>query len=207
MHHLHSHFRRQPDDEESVGRFILDVIVNSAVIISMYLIVQYFIAAPFQVVGQSMANTLYDGEYIVVSKLEYTFGQPERGDIVVFHPPHQKKDYYIKRIIGVPGDTVRLKNGRVFVNGKEMTEPYIREQVITCIVAFMQDCPNDDKVYTVPEGKYFVLGDNRNGSSDSRSWYDQDNTPDPFVDLAQIQGKTRVVIYPLPEIRLIREGG
>lgn len=192
-------------DPESEGflRFIIDVVINSVVIIILFFFVQIFVAAPFQVIGNSMYNTLHDGEYIVVSKLEYTFGEPQRGDIVVFNPPHQDKEYYIKRIVGVPGDTILLKAGDLFVNGKTVSEEYISPGLQTCVVAHIQDCKNDDKTYEVPADMYFVLGDNRKGSSDSRAWYDKNNRPNPFVSKEDIQGKTRVVLYPLPEIRLV----
>jgi len=150
-----------------------------------------------------MVDTLHNGEYIVVSKIEYVLGEPQRGDIVVFHPPHQEDEYYIKRIVGIPGDTVELKGGQVSVNGHVVTETYLREGLKTCVVAHMQSCGTDEKSYSVPPSKYFVLGDNRKGSSDSRAWYDKGNKPDPFVDISQIQGKTRVVLYPLPDIRLV----
>ncbi len=193
------------DEEETLGRFLLDVLINSAVIIIMFSVVQYLVAAPFQVVGHSMVNTLQDGEYIIVSKLDYLFSDPQRGNIIVFHPPEVKKDYYIKRIIGIPGDSVRLKGGNVIVNGQKLEENYLKEGLKTCLAAYMQDCANDDKVYKVPEGKYFVLGDNRSGSSDSRAWFTDDNKPDSFVDKDQIQGKTRVVVFPPRSIRLIPE--
>ena len=193
--------------EDGFVRFVIDVLVNSLVIIAMFFFVQKVIAAPFQVIGNSMFDTLHDGEYIVVSKLEYLFGEPERGDIVVFHPPLQKDEYYIKRIVGVPGDTVELKGGEVFVNGSEIEESYLREDLKTCLVARSNTCEDESFSYDVPEGKYFVLGDNRSGSSDSRAWYDSNNKPNPFVDLDQIQGKTRVVLYPLPDIRFIPETG
>jgi len=189
--------------EEGFLRFVIDVLINSLVIIGLFFIIQKGIAAPFQVIGSSMVDTLHDGEYIVVSKIEYLLGSPHRGDIIVFHPPEQKDEYYIKRIIGIPGDKVELKAGRVLVDGVVIHEAYLRDGLMTCIVAHVQDCDGDDKVYEVPAGKYFVLGDNRNGSSDSRAWYDQNNKPDSFVDADQIQGKTRVVLYPLPEIRLM----
>jgi len=199
--------RRPTIPEDGFLRFVIDVLVNSVIIIALFFFVQKVIAAPFQVIGNSMHDTLHDGEYIVVSKLEYLFGEPQRGDIVVFHPPHHKEEYYIKRVIGIPGDKVELKGGEVFVNGVKIEETYLREGLKTCLVAHMRDCDTDERTYEIPEGKYFVLGDNRTGSSDSRAWYDSDNKPDPFVDLDQIQGKTRVVLYPLPDIRLIPETG
>lgn len=196
---------KQSIPEDGFIRFVIDVLVNSVIIIALFFFVQKMIAAPFQVIGNSMFDTLHDGEYIVVSKLEYLFGDPQRGDIVVFHPPQHKEEYYIKRVIGIPGDKVELKGGEVFVNGILIKESYLREGLKTCLVAHMRDCDEDDRSYEVPEGKYFVMGDNRSGSSDSRAWYDSNNKPEPFVDLDQIQGKTRVVLYPLPEIRLMHE--
>lgn len=196
-------YRSLPED--GILRFIVDVLVNSVVIIVLFFFVQGVIAAPFQVVGNSMVNTLHNGEYIIVSKLEYFVGEPERGDIIVFHPPLHEEEYYIKRIIGVPGDKVELKAGKVLVNGVVLEEDYLSPGISTCLVAQQRECEADERSFDVPDGKYFVLGDNRHGSSDSRAWYDADNKPDPFVDRAQIQGKTRVVLYPLPDIRLMHE--
>src|SRR3990172_960498 len=197
--------KKNAEVKETFIKFVVDVLVNSVVIIILFFFVQTVVAAPFQVVGNSMFDTLHDGEYIVVTKLEYLWGEPNRGDIIVFHPPQNKDDFYIKRIIGVPGDKILLKGGEVYVNGAKLEENYLAEGVATCIVAHSQDCQSDNKEFLVPAGEYFVLGDNRKGSSDSRAWYDDDNRPDPFVDRDQIQGKTRVVLYPLPEIRLMEE--
>jgi len=194
---------KKKEKEEGIFRFILDVIINSVVIIALFFFVQKVIAAPFQVIGNSMLSTLNHGEYILVSKLEYLFGEPQRGDIIVFHPPEHLNDYYIKRIVGVPGDEVILKAGKVILNGVEMSETYLDEGLKTCLTAHMQSCVNDNRPYVVPENSYFVLGDNRKGSSDSRSWFDDDNNAIPFVSLEQIQGKTRVVLYPLPDVRFV----
>lgn len=187
----------------AVLQFVIDVLVNSVVIIIVFYIVQQFLAAPFQVIGNSMINTLHDREYIVVSKIEYLMHPPERGDIVVFKPPSNGKDYYVKRIIGLPGDTIGLVKGKVFVNGKQIDESYLYENASTCVVARMSSCPNDNKAYVVPEGMYFVLGDNREGSSDSRSWRDSENGELPFVPREEIAGKARFVILPLTSIRAI----
>ena len=192
------------EQNEGIVQFFVDVIINSAVIIALFFLVQAFIAAPFQVEGNSMYDTLVDNEYIVVSKLEYTFGSPQRGDVIVFHPPHDTEVFYIKRIIGVPGDHVRLKGGEVYVNDVKIEEEYLREGVRTCVVGRLNSCENDDKEYVVPDDEYFVMGDNRHGSSDSRGWM-HDGQPDSFVSRDQIQGKTRIVLYPLPSIRLFPE--
>lgn len=184
-------------------QFVTDVVVNSVVIIIIFYIVQQFLAAPFQVIGSSMIDTLHDREYIIVSKIEYLMHPPERGDIVVFKPPSNGKDYYVKRIIGVPGDTISLSKGKVYVNGKEIDEPYLNDGISTCVVARMSSCPNDNKAYVVPDNQYFVLGDNREGSSDSRSWRDSENAELPFVERDAIAGKARFVILPLTSVRSV----
>lgn len=196
---------KKAQQEETFSEFLKDILINSAIILGVFFLVQKTIAAPFQVVGDSMEGTLHNGEYIIVSKLDYFFGEPSRGDVVVFHPPQNDDEYYIKRIVGVPGDSVQIKGGEVFVNGTKIAEDYLRPALQTCLIARKRSCPDDDKSYTVPEGEYFVLGDNRDHSSDSRSWYDEENKPDPFVEMSRIQGKTRVVLYPLPRIRIMDE--
>jgi signal peptidase I len=194
-------------DAEDIKLFIRDVAVNCAVLIVIYLIVVTYIAAPFKVIGDSMKETLFDREYIMVSKLGYYGGGPGRGDIVVFHPPTDNHDdYYIKRVIGVPGDRVELKGGDVFVNGQELDEDYLRPGLATCLIGRRQSsCPNDEKKYIVPEGEYFVLGDNRDGSSDSRAWRSDNGEEAPFVKMNQIQGKTKFVFWPLPEVRWVMD--
>lgn len=182
-------------------QFVVDVVVNSIIIIVVFFVVQRFIVAPFQVIGSSMLSTLRDREYIVVSKIEYFFSMPERGDVIVFKPPTNDKDFYVKRIVGIPGDTVSLRNGKVYVNSVEIAEPYLDESVVTCVVARMASCPNDNKAYVVPEDTYFVLGDNREGSSDSRAWRDGENEEMPFVNREDIAGKARIIL--LPTIKLI----
>lgn len=196
-------------DSKSTGEgilgFISDVVVNSAIIIVVFYAIQYFLFAPFQVAGNSMINTLHDREYILVSKIGYYLEGPDHGDIIVFHPPNNTQEYYIKRVVGTPGDRVKIASGDVYVNDVRLEEPYLREGLATCLVARRSACENDNKSWVVPEGKYFVLGDNRDGSSDSRAWFDRNNVEDPFVHLDQIQGKTKLVVYPLPKMRLVDE--
>ncbi len=116
------------------------------------------LTARVRVDGFSMKPTLQDGEYILVSKLAYRIGEPQRGDIIVFRYPGQPPQDLIKRLIGLPGDVVEVKDGLVFVNGVQLDEPYIAAS------------PLYDGNWRVPDGYLFVLGDNRNDSSDSHSW-------------------------------------
>jgi signal peptidase I len=112
----------------------------------------------FRIEGNSMEPNLHDGEYVLIDKISYLLHPPERGDVVVFVPPNNERDY-IKRVIGLPGDTVEIKGGQVYVNGIALDEPYLQNLT-------RADMP----ARIVEEGRYFVMGDNRNNSSDSRSF-------------------------------------
>ena len=112
----------------------------------------------FQVQGSSMEPALHDGQYLVVSKLIYWIHPPERGDVIVFRPPNHPDEDYIKRLIGLPGETVEMQNGVVFVDGIRLEEDYIPYP------------GSSSGSWTLGDDEYFVLGDNRRNSSDSRSW-------------------------------------
>jgi signal peptidase I len=112
----------------------------------------------FRIEGQSMEPNLHDGEYVLIDKISYRLHSPERGDVIVFVPPSNERDY-IKRVIGLPGDTVEIRGGQVYVNGTALDEPYLHNLTNA-----------DMPARAVEEGRYFVMGDNRNNSSDSRSF-------------------------------------
>ena len=129
--------------------------------------------------GSSMEPGLHNEQRLLVSKLAYRFGEPERGDIIIFPPPHianPDKDY-IKRIIGLPGETVEIKNGVIYINDSQLNEPYIAEAANGSLAK-----------RTIPEGEYFVLGDNRNNSTDSRTGW--------TVPHQDIVGKAWLSIWP-----------
>jgi signal peptidase I len=142
----------------------------------------------FENVGMSMEPTIQDGEIVNIIESK-TFAQ---GDIIVFHPEGLESEFYLKRIIGVPGDSVQLKGGAVFVNDTEIKETYLSDGMKTCIPAHSRNCDKQDKVFTVPAEKYFVLGDKRNGSSDSRNFRDNNDNPDPYVSKNNIRGKVQL---------------
>jgi signal peptidase I len=126
----------------------------------------------------SMQPTLYPGDYVIVNKLAYRLkGSPDRGDVIVFrYPPNPAAIPYIKRVIGLPGDQIHIADGRVSVNGQLVVEPYL---VVPT---------NRGGDWSVPEGQLFVMGDNRNNSSDSRSW--------GFVPLENIIGRAELIYLP-----------
>jgi len=130
--------------------------------------------------GSSMEPDIHDGQRILINKAIYFFDEPERGEIVVFQPPENRADApFIKRIIGLPGETVAITDGQVLINGSPLHEPYIKEP---------PDYEIDD--ITVPADSYFVLGDNRNRSNDSHSGW--------TVPRYEIIGKAWVSIWPPP---------
>ena len=116
----------------------------------------------FRIQGSSMEPTLHSGQFVITNKISYLFSEPERGDIIVFIAPHSavsaREDDYIKRIIGLPGETVSVNGGQVMVNGVLLHEPYIAEP------------PLYSRTWTIGPDEYFVLGDNRNRSNDSHDW-------------------------------------
>jgi signal peptidase I len=116
----------------------------------------------FVVHGPSMEPTFADNQYLIVSRVNYLFGEPQRGDIIVFHNPGNSDEDYIKRVIGLPGDVVDFRDGETYVNGERLDEPYINEPCSP------SQCSSGDPPVTLGEDQYFVMGDNRNSSRDSR---------------------------------------
>lgn len=137
----------------------LGVIITAAAIA---LVLNTFIIANSHVPSGSMENTIMTGDRLIGFRLSYMFEEPERGDIVIFKFPDDEKKYYVKRIIGMPGDTVDIIQGKVYLNNSAapLDEPYIREAMRV----------EPDMHFEVPENAYFTMGDNRNWSEDSRYW-------------------------------------
>ena len=159
-------------------RDTLIIIAIAAVIVAG----QRAVAPKIVVDGPSMNYTLQSGQQIVVNRIIYRFHQPERGDVIVFDPPTNPKEEYIKRIIGLPGESVEIKGGVVYIHKKDgtilpLTEPYIADPA--------RNSFQGDKI---PENEYFVMGDNRNNSSDSRAGW--------TVPFSNIMGKAWVSVWP-----------
>ncbi|MCI8660903.1 MAG: signal peptidase I [Lachnospiraceae bacterium] len=155
------------------------IIVSAAVIA---LVLNTFIIANSKVPSGSMENTIMTNDRVIGSRLSYLFAEPERGDVVIFRFPDDETIYYVKRVIGLPGDTVDIHDGHVYLNGSEepLKEDYIREPMI----------PEEPVHFEVPEGCYFMLGDNRNHSKDARFWK---NT---YVKKEKIVAKVLFRYYP-----------
>ena len=149
------------EKQETIGQEILSYIKILAVAVIVAFLFTRFIIVNAQVPSGSMENTILTGDRLIGFRLAYLFHEPERGDIVIFKYPDDEKQNFVKRVIGIPGDVVQIIHGKVYVNGNELDEPYLREP--------MND-NEEEQVFVVPEGHYFVMGDNRNDSLDSRYW-------------------------------------
>jgi signal peptidase I len=137
--------------------FAREVVEMVILIIAIYSLVN-MASMRYIIDGPSMEPNFYTGQFIIVSRLNYVWGQPRRGDIVVFHRPDRQNEDLIKRVIGTPGDTVEIRNQQVYVNGIMLNESYINEPCVSCA----------ERTWTLGEDEFFVMGDNRNHSSDSR---------------------------------------
>ena len=159
-------------------------IIVSAALIAFVL--NTFIIANSEVPSGSMENTIMTGDRVIGSRLSYRFEDPKRGDIAIFRFPDNEKIYYVKRIIGLPGETVDIGDGKVYINGSDepLDEPYIREPMM----------PEAPMHFEVPENSYFMMGDNRNYSMDARRW---ENT---YVKREKIIAKVLFRYFPKPGI-------
>ncbi len=195
----------QPAPEAAPARqewkqFLREILETVGLAVILFLVINV-ISARVRVEGYSMLPTLDNGEYVLISRLSYKLGDFQRGDIIVFRPPmypdapfwqrlfglpgfDDKYEDYIKRIIGLPGDTVRIANGTVYINNVPLIEPYIAAP------------PDYSNEWTVPEGQLFVLGDNRNNSADSHAW--------GFLPEENILGKALVVYWPFADFMIIQ---
>lgn len=154
-----------------IGSFFLDIIETVVIALSVFLIVYLFFMQPHQVKGQSMVPTFEDKEYLLTDKISYRRRAPLRGEIVVFKAPEEAgcptgACDFIKRVMGVPGDQVRIDGGVVHVNGQAVDEPYLSPGVFTQSGKYLRE----GTTVTLGPDEYFVMGDNRNHSSDSRAW-------------------------------------
>lgn len=187
MEHLRSQeFPDLPPGEPNqpgIRRFAKDILEVAVISLLLFFGINA-ISARIRVESVSMQPTLFAGNFVVINKLAYQFGEPERGDIVVFeYPPDPNQDPYIKRVIGLPGESIEIADGKVSINGISIQEPYL-----------ISDTPQGGS-WKVPDGALFVMGDNRKNSSDSRAW--------GFVPLENVLGKALVIYWPPDQWELL----
>lgn len=171
-----------------------------AIAVVLVVVIRWFVFAPFMVDGPSMQPNFHTGERVIVNKFLYDFRAPKPGEVVVFHVPEEKRDY-IKRVIAVAGDTVKVQGDDVYVNGKKISEPYIQSEIDKYQANGepynnLRDFPNSEVTEgTVPTGHIFVMGDNRRNSTDSRMI--------GYVDLKEVVGRAELVFWPLSDITIV----
>lgn len=175
----------------TLGQEILQMSIYLLIVLCLTFLVIHYVGQRTKVQGGSMQPTLHDGDNLIVDKLTYRFSDPKRFDIIVFPYEHKPKTYYIKRIIGLPGETVRIDAlGQIYINGQILQENYGAEVIV--------DPGRAGTEITLGPDEYFVLGDNRNNSSDSR---------DPSVGnikRSRIIGKAWLRIWPLKDFGFLR---
>lgn len=164
----------QPDFRQPTEVFVREIVETLLLTFFIFWIVHSLVGR-YRIDGSSMNPTLQNGEYLIINNLVYLLDDPQEGDVVVFRHPRNDLNL-IKRVIGLPGDHIKIENGTVWVNGVALDEPYIA------------DSPNYNGEWDVPEGQYFALGDNRNNSSDSHSW--------GFLPMENMLGKAMYVYWP-----------
>lgn len=170
----------------TLGEEIKDWVISIVIAVVLALFIRYFIVELYLVEGPSMQPTLISHERLVVNKFIYRFREPEKGEILVFRYPKDPSRDFIKRVIAVAGDTIEIKDGRVFVNQQLLNEPYILDKT-----------RGSYPLSTVPEGHIFVMGDNRNNSEDSRF------RDVGFVSLDLVKGKAMMVFWPLGNMKTL----
>lgn len=166
--------------------FFGEVLESIAIAVVLAFVIRVFLFQPFYIPSSSMEPTLKPGDRIIVNKFMYRFKEPERGDIIVFKYPLDPKRDFIKRLIGLPGETIEIKDSVLYVNGKKVEQPFLPKGLRY----------GDYGPVEIPEGNYFMMGDNRNNSEDSREW--------GMLPEENIVGEAMVIYWPLSRITLTK---
>lgn len=177
---------------KKILRFFLDTLQTFVIALTIFIILYQVAGRPHVVNGSSMEPNFEDGELILTEKVSYYFKPPQRGDVVVFRYPLNTDLDYIKRIIGLPGDVIRLDGRGIYVNSKRLNEEYLATGTYTTGHSTIPEGQN----YLVTEGQYVVMGDNRERSSDSREW--------GTVASKNIIGRAFFRYWPFPKLGLVK---
>lgn len=172
-----------------VWEFTKIVIISLAIVLP----IRFFVAQPFIVRGASMKPTFHDGEYLIIDELSYFFRSPKRGEVIVFRYPQDPSQFFIKRIIGLPEETVIIENGTVAIENKDNPHGLVLKE--TYLPPLLETAPNTRK--TLGADEYFVLGDNRRESSDSRQW--------GVLDDQFLVGRTLLRLWPFREMGIVTD--
>lgn len=167
-----------------IGILFLDFLQTIVLALAIFMITYLFLVQPHEVKGNSMYPAFLDGERLLTDKITYRLNEPRRGDVIVFQAPPDRSKDFIKRIIALPEETIQVKDTKVYVNNQLLDEVYTSLDILTQPGAFL----TEGKTYTLGPDEYFVMGDNRDHSSDSRSW--------GTIKKKEIIGKAWVIYWP-----------
>lgn len=170
---------------------LFDLIQTLVIAGAIFVVIYAFLFRPYQVNGLSMYPSFENGEYVLTNLITKRFGEFKKGDVIVFNSPVEEKKDFIKRIIATEGDTISLNKGSFYLNGQLLEEDYLPSNYVTNGGSFL----SEGAQIRVPEGQYFMAGDNRSNSSDSREW--------GFVTESEIIGKSFFVYWPLNRLRVV----
>ena len=204
------------ENKKSAGRIVWEYVRLFLIALVIALLLQNFIIVNATIPSESMENTIMTGDRIIGNRLAYKFGEPKRYDIIIFKYPDDERQLFIKRLIGLPGETVVIKEGKVYVispdtvtddidDGDLLNDPYMLGDCILLDDSFCPETPlgggSYDGVFRVPDDGYFMLGDNRNHSKDSRFWNNK------YVTKSQILGKAAFRYWPLNQMKSLSYKG
>ena len=169
---------------------IFSVLQVLAFALGLFFFLYLLVMRPHKIKGESMMPNFPNAEYLLTERVSYYFHDPKRGDVVVFLPP-VSEDEYIKRVIGLPGDTVAIRNNQVYLNNQLLTEDYLPKETVTADGNFIKE----GESYTIPADKFIVLGDNRSHSYDSRSWGP--------IKKSDIRGRAWIIYWPVSKFKVL----
>lgn len=173
--------------------FIWEIIKIAAVSLAIIIPIRMYVVQPFIVEGASMLPNFSDGQYLIIDEISYRFAPPKRGDVVIFHPPGDNKTFYIKRIIGLPGETVELREGNIYVTNSENSDGFRLNEINYLSKSHVTQIGKT----VLGEGEYYLLGDNRENSLDSRRFGP--------VNADQIKGRVLIRAFPFNEFSVFEE--
>lgn len=176
-----------------LSAFFLDIIQVIVFAVAIFLFVYLLILQPHKIKGDSMQPNFPDAEYLLTDKVTYRLEEPKRGDVIVFKAPTGNGDEFIKRIIGLPGETVSIMNGEIYIDGEVLEEPYLSDNIYTSSASFL----SEGKEVFIPKESYLVFGDNRPRSSDSRVF--------GFITKEDITGRAWLVYWPFQNAGVIQK--
>lgn len=156
----------KPSFWDNIKKDFVELVEFVAVLAAIFIFIRLIIAEPHKVSGSSMVPNFHDGDYLITNKLATNFSEPARGEVIILKNPRDINKVFIKRVIGLPKDKLMISGGKIYINDKIIGEPYLPADTIIKGGSYLKEAVT----IIVPEGQYFVMGDNREGSSDSREW-------------------------------------